>query len=102
MSALVLAGLLYIGASLAVSPVMWRRRETLPPLRDGGVLLALSVVVGGAVAPVLLVTGLSHVPAATASLLLNLEVVATAVVAALVFREHIGRRVALALTLARR
>jgi drug/metabolite transporter (DMT)-like permease len=34
------------------------------------------------------------VPAATASLLLNLELVATVVLAAVVFHEHIGRRVA--------
>jgi drug/metabolite transporter (DMT)-like permease len=38
--------------------------------------------------------GLARTPAATASLLLNLELVATVVLAALVFREHIGGRLA--------
>jgi drug/metabolite transporter (DMT)-like permease len=55
--------------------------------------LAAAVVVGGAVAPVLLAAGLARTPAATASLLLNLELVATVVLAAVVFHEHIGRRV---------
>ncbi len=99
MPSLVLAGLLYVGAALAVSPLLWRDRRTLPPLRRGGSMLALSVTVGGALAPVLLVMGLTHVPAATASLLLNVEVVATAVVAALFFKEQVGPRVGAALVL---
>jgi len=41
-----------------------------------------------------LAAGLSHAPAATASLLLNLELVFTTVLAAVFFREHVGRRVA--------
>src|SRR4029077_19595118 len=57
--------------------------------------LAVAVVAGGLVGPVLLVAGLARTPAATAALLLTLELVATTVVAATVFREHIGRRVAL-------
>ena len=60
----------------------------------GGPRLAVAVVVGGAVGPVLLAAGLGYVSAATASLLLNLELVFTTIVAALVFHEHIGRRVA--------
>lgn len=44
--------------------------------------------------PLLLTAGLARTPAATASLLLNLELVATIVLAALFFGEHIGRRVA--------
>lgn len=49
---------------------------------------------GGAIAPVLLAAGLARTPAATASLLLNLELVATVVLAAVLFHEHIGRRIA--------
>ena len=41
----------------------------------------------------LLATGLSHAPAATASLLLNLELVFTTLLAYFVFKEHIGPRV---------
>jgi drug/metabolite transporter (DMT)-like permease len=64
-------------------------------LRRSGVRLGVAVVVGGAVGPVLLAADLGYVPAATASILLNLELVFTTIVAAVVFREHVGRRVAL-------
>jgi hypothetical protein len=51
-------------------------------------------MVGGAIAPVLLAAGLARTPAATVSLLLNVELVATVVRAAVLFLEHIGRQVA--------
>jgi drug/metabolite transporter (DMT)-like permease len=54
--------------------------------------LALVIVCGGAVAPVLLMLGLATTPASTASLLLNLEGLATLVIAWLVFRENVDRR----------
>ncbi len=54
------------------------------------------MVWGGALGPVLLVAGLARIPAATGSLLLNFELVATLTIAALVFREHLGRRLVLA------
>jgi drug/metabolite transporter (DMT)-like permease len=93
-SAPVLAGLLYLGAAIAVVPVVARGGVDRSALRLGGSRLAAAVVAGGLIGPVLLVAGLSRTPPATASLLLNLELVATTVLAAVVFREHIGRRVA--------
>ncbi|MBA3606638.1 MAG: DMT family transporter, partial [Acidimicrobiia bacterium] len=89
-----LAGLLYVGAAAAVLPVVGRSRPTAAAWRRSRSRLALAVFVGGAVGPVLLATGLGYVSAATASLLLNLELVFTTIVAALAFREHIGGRVA--------
>ena len=90
--AFTLAGLLYLGAALAVLPVVVRR----PPSHDALVLewkpVLVAVVVGGAVAPVLLVAGLARTEAASASILLNTELPATVILAALVFREHLGRR----------
>jgi drug/metabolite transporter (DMT)-like permease len=53
-----------------------------------------AIVVGGIAAPVALMFGLSRTSAASASLLLNLESVLTAVIAWTVFREHTSRRVA--------
>jgi len=53
-------------------------------------------VFGGALGPVLLVAGLARIPAATGSLLLNFELVATLTIAAVVFREHLGRRLLVA------
>jgi drug/metabolite transporter (DMT)-like permease len=93
MGAFTLAGLLYLGAAIAVLPVIGRHVPTRRAASRSGLRLAVAVVVGGAVGPVLLATGLSHAPAATASLLLNLELVFTTLLAFFVFKEHIGPRV---------
>ena len=89
-----LAGLLYVGAALAVLPVALRTRDRTSVLRRGGRPLAVAVLAGGLVGPLLLAAGLARTPAATASLLLNLELVATTVLAAMFFGEHIGARIA--------
>jgi drug/metabolite transporter (DMT)-like permease len=52
----------------------------------------VAVVAGGALGPALLVAGLGHASAATASLMLNFELVATVVLAAALFHEHLGGR----------
>ena len=92
MPALVLAGLLYLGAALAVTPAVVRYRPSLTSLHAGWRPLAVAVVFGGAIGPVLLVAGLARTSAATASLLLNFELVATILLAATLFREHLGAR----------
>lgn len=93
MGAFTLAGLLYLGAAIAVLPFLGRVRPTRAAVRRGASRLATAVVFGGAIGPVLLAAGLSHAPAASASLLLNLELVFTTVLAYFVFREHVGPRV---------
>lgn len=86
---LVLAALLYWGSGLGLTVLSGTRRVSaaerltrrdLPWL--GGAILA-----GGVAAPIVLLVSLRSTPAATASLLLNFESVATTVIAALVFRE---------------
>lgn len=52
-----------------------------------------AIISGGVLAPIVLLFGLSITPASTASLLLNFEGVATTVIAALFFKEAIGKRV---------
>jgi drug/metabolite transporter (DMT)-like permease len=97
---LFLAGLLYLGAGLflGLTRVAWRRRPTsgrpLTP-RDRWILAGV-VLVGGVLAPPLLLWGLDRSPATTTALLLNLEVVLTVILAGLVFGEHLGPRVAVA------
>jgi len=92
MPALVLAGLLYLGAAIAVTPAVVRHRPNATALSAGWRPLAIAVVFGGALGPVLLVAGLARTSAATASLLLNFELVATILLAATLFREHLGAR----------
>lgn len=93
MNAFSLAGLLYLGAALAVLPFAGVARPSRAAIHRGAPRLAVAVVVGGAIGPVLLAVGLRLAPAATVSLLLNLELVFTTILAVLVFREHLGRRV---------
>lgn len=92
-SAPMLAGLLYVGAAMAVAPIAARRRVAPVAMRRALGRLSVAVVAGGFLGPLLLTAGLARTPAATASLLLNLELVATTVLAAVLFHEHIGRRV---------
>lgn len=97
----VLAGLLYLGSGLVLAASMrWlpARREA-PLTRRELPALAGAVFFGGALAPVLLVIGLRSTPAASASLLLNLEVVFTAAIAWLAFHEGFSARVGFALGL---
>jgi drug/metabolite transporter (DMT)-like permease len=94
----VLAGLLYLGAGVSLALYRWLQPSTSEtPIRrsDAPTLLGV-VVLGGALGPVLMLVGLSRVAAVTGSLLLNLEAPFTIVMAALVFREHLGRYAALA------
>jgi len=52
-----------------------------------------AVLVGGIVAPIVLMFGLKNTLASTASLLLNFEGVATTVIAVVVFKEAVGKRI---------
>jgi drug/metabolite transporter (DMT)-like permease len=97
-SPLVLAGLFYLSSGLVLSSWaaarrVFRRRVHAPPLRGGDLRwLALAALCGGVAGPVLLFLGLQATPASTASLLLNLEGVLTAVLARFAFGEHLGGR----------
>ena len=97
-----LAGLLYAGSGVGLTAWIvvragigprdrraesWRASELL--------WLAGAIVAGGILAPVLLMSGLRELAAASASLLLNLEAVFTALAAWFVFREHFDRRILL-------
>ncbi len=96
-----LAGILYVGAGLGLAAIHFARQAIrLPqveaPLRKADLpWLAAVVVIGGGVGPILLMFGLSLTSAASGSLLLNLEGLATMAIAWLVFRENVDRRLLL-------
>jgi drug/metabolite transporter (DMT)-like permease len=93
MGPVLLSGLLYWGAALAVAPFAvrdWRKNRS--SVRHGRNRLIGAAVFGGIIGPVLLLWGLSLAPAGSVSLWLTLETVATAVLARLFFREHLGAR----------
>jgi drug/metabolite transporter (DMT)-like permease len=91
-----LAGLLYLGSGIGLGLYRVIRRAARVRLGRAELLpLAGAIFFGGVVGPVLLMFGLSGMPASGASLLLNAEAVATALLAWFVFRENVDRRIAL-------
>ena len=96
-----LAGLLYLGSGVGLAALEFGRRlfggaSTESPLRRADLKwLALATISGGMVGPVLLMAGLAVTKASTAALLLNLEGLATMVIAWIVFRENVDRRLLL-------
>jgi drug/metabolite transporter (DMT)-like permease len=94
LNALQLAGLLYLGASLGVSYFSFGKRIRGQPWQmNGRNLFRLSgaVLFGGILAPVFLLLGLKLASAASVSLWLPLELVATAVLGRMIFRDYLGR-----------
>ncbi len=91
-----LAAILYLGSGLGLLLVrLLRRAAPVRPSRAEWGWLAAATACGGIVGPVLLMSGLAALPAASASLLLNTEGVLTALLAWFVFRENVDRRIAL-------
>jgi drug/metabolite transporter (DMT)-like permease len=93
-----LAGILYLGAGIGLALVHWGRplvgleRVETPLARSDLPWLVAVVTFGGLLAPLFLMLGLSRTTASSASLLLNLEGIATMLIAWLVFRENVDRR----------
>jgi len=91
-----LAGLLYLGSGLGMTLI--RRISRAAPVRLSRTewpWFAGAILAGGVAAPVLLMFGLTGMPAAEASLLLNAEGVFTALLAWFAFKENFDRRIAL-------
>ena len=90
-----LAGLLYCGSGAGLFLIRLVRRSPRVRLRREEVLpFAGAILSGGVAGPVLLMLGLSQMPASGASLLLNTEGLFTALLAWFVFRENFDRRIA--------
>jgi drug/metabolite transporter (DMT)-like permease len=92
-----LAGLLYLGAGIGLAAVHVRgvfglASEEAPLRRADIPWLILVIAFGGVLGPLLLLIGLSRTGAASGSLLLNLEGLATMAIAWVFFRENVDRR----------
>ncbi|MBS9760451.1 DMT family transporter [Pseudomonas mosselii] len=93
---ILLAGLLYLGSGVGLTLVRlvrdrgWQRPGL--PAGEWPWLLG-AIFFGGVLAPVALMFGLTRTAGATASLMLNLESVLTAVLAWVVFKENADRRI---------
>ena len=99
-----MAGFLYLGAGAGMAlmglvrkKTSRRRRET--PLTKKDLPYTLGMVLLDIAAPIFLMIGLTRTTAANASLLNNFEIVATSLIALLLFREKIGKRLWIAIGL---
>src|SRR4051794_34975356 len=96
-----LAGLLYLGSGLGLGVLHLVQRSRRGPgveaplERRGLPWLGLVVLAGGVAGPILLMIGLARTPASSAALLLNVEGLATMVIAWVVFKENVDRRLLL-------
>jgi drug/metabolite transporter (DMT)-like permease len=101
-----LAAFLYLGSGLGLLGIKIYQRFNRSAAENEAKIqksdlpwLAGAILAGGVAAPITLLFSLQKTPAATASLLLNFEGVATTLIAALVFKESISRRAGWAIAL---
>jgi drug/metabolite transporter (DMT)-like permease len=100
-----LAGLLYLGSGICLLVVKLvqsslKLNRTTAKLEKADLPWLLGAVIsGGILAPIALLIGLSITPASTASILLNFEAASTAIIAGIFFREHIGKKVIIAISI---
>lgn len=101
LSPFMVAGLFYLGSGIGLGVGIVIRRFRAPAAPHGAYRISRAelpwllgaIAAGGVAGPALLMLGLSSTPAATSSLLLNLEGVLTAVIAWVVFRENVDLQV---------
>ena len=99
-----MAGMLYLGAGIGMTLMGLVRSKTgngkqEMQLTKKDLPYTLGMVILDIAAPIFLMIGLSRTTAANASLLNNFEIVATSIIALLIFKETIGRRLWIAISL---
>ena len=96
-----LAAFLYLGAGVGLGfwSLLVKDREKQEPLTRAELPYTLGMILLDIAAPILLMLGLARTGSANASLLNNFEIVATSVIALVVFREKISARLWLAIGL---
>lgn len=97
MPSTLMAGFLYIGAGLGMCVIAFARKiketeRTEEKITKADLPYTLAMIILDIAAPIFLLLGLSHTTAANASLLNNFEIVATAIIALMVFKERIAPR----------
>lgn len=99
-----LAGLLYLGAGIGLSAyTLLRGGRIMPPPATLKYKYIIGMIVfGGLLGPVLLLAAVRIAPAASVSIWLNMELVATAFLGHFLFKDHLDKRgwISVALSLA--
>lgn len=89
-----IAGALYLGAALVFLPYMiknYRVDFRLALMKTNGLKLLGIVVFGGVLGPLFLLAGLNSANSTSVSIWLNFELIATALLGVLLFKEHLSR-----------
>ena len=98
MPPVLMAGILYLGSGLGLltfrvlrSEAIFKPLKILPKHQKSQLIFA--IISGGVLAPICLTYGIFYSSAFQVSALLNMETVATTILAWLIFHEHVGKRV---------
>ncbi len=94
-----MAAFLYLGAGVGLFAWGLVTREQADKLTVSELPYMLGTIILDIAAPILLMLGLQYADAANASLLNNFEIVATSLIAWLLFREKLSRRLLIAIAL---
>ena len=96
-----MAAFLYLGAGigLLVYGLLRKEKEQGEPLTKAELPYTIGMIVLDIAAPILLMLGLERTNSANASLLNNFEIVATSMIALLIFKEVLSRRLTIAIAL---
>lgn len=88
-----LAGLLYLGAALAMLPYIFKKNSNIKLLFKSGSRTKTTGIIffGGFLGPLLLLAGLKTANAASVSIWLNMELVATAILGVLIFKDSLDK-----------
>lgn len=96
-----MAALLYIGAGIGIGAIYMvdQKDNANNKLEKSDLPYTLGMIVLDILAPVFLMFGLLHTTSANASLLNNFEIVATSLIALVVFKEMVSKRLWIAIAL---
>lgn len=100
----VMAGLLYLGAGVGLAAYCLIGKASgkdviKDPLTKAELPYTLAMIILDIAAPILLMLGILNSHSAAVSLLNNFEIVATTLIAALIFKEAVSKRLSLAIVL---
>ena len=88
-----MAALLYLGAGIGIGFIsLFNKREQSAKLDRKDLLFVVGMIVLDIAAPIFLMLGISYGSSSNASLLGNFEIVATTIIALVVFKETVSRR----------
>lgn len=98
-----LAGFLYLGAGIGMIIIKFFRRTSNKnkeeSLNKSDLPNIIAMIILDILAPIFLMIGLSSASAANVSLLNNFEIVATSIIAMMIFKEHISKKLWLSIAL---